>query len=86
MTRCAVKITRKYFVESLRIVPSKPGIPNCRVRRPARYSMTKNASRSSKSGGWCNYLEVGLGTPYHMLAMSQYKPPQVSCGARRYTI
>ena len=50
MTRCAVKITRKYFVESLRIVPSKPIIPNCLVHRPARYSMTENASKSSKSG------------------------------------
>ena len=49
-TKCAVKITRKYFVASLRIVPSRPGIPNRRVvHRAARWSIIKNASKSSKN-------------------------------------
>ena len=48
-TRCAVKITRKYFLASLRIVPSKPGTSNRRiVHRPGWCSRAKNASRSSK--------------------------------------
>lgn len=46
-TKCAVKITRKYFVASLTIVSSKPGRPNHRaVDRLAKYSIIKNASRS----------------------------------------
>ena len=50
-TKCAVKMTKKYFVASRRIVPSKPGTPNCRIiHRPGRCSITKNASKSSEKG------------------------------------
>jgi len=46
--RCAVKITRKYFVASFRIVPSKPGTPNRRtVHQPDKRSIAKKANKSS---------------------------------------
>ena len=50
-TKCAMKIIRKYFVASLRIVPSRPGTPNCwSVHLLARCSITKKATRSYKNG------------------------------------
>jgi hypothetical protein len=58
MTRakCAVKITRKYFVASFAIVSRRVGMPNCRiVERPAKYSIIKNARKSFK--GW---VECGV--------------------------
>ena len=48
-TKCAVKITRKYIVASLRIVPTKPGMLNRRLfHQSAACSITNNASKSSK--------------------------------------
>lgn len=48
-TKCAVKITRKYFVASLAIVSRRVGMPNRRiVERSARYIMIKNANKSFK--------------------------------------
>jgi len=42
---------RKYFVESLGIVPSNPRTPNRRIaHRPDMCNITKKASRSSKNG------------------------------------
>ena len=49
--KCAVNITRKYFVASFRIVPSKPGTPNRRiVHQSDRRSIAKNANKSSEKG------------------------------------
>ena len=49
--RWVEKITKKCTVASLAIVPSKLGIPNCRIlERLARKAIAENASESSESG------------------------------------
>jgi len=72
-TKCAVKMTKKYIVASLRIVPSKPGAPGSRriPHRAGRRSITKNTDKSSKKGiGVTVWRRGKFEKSYHMLAKS----------------
>ena len=53
-TKCVVKITRKYFVASLRITPNKPGTANCRIGHRQLAARAKLISDSSLSCIRCN--------------------------------
>ena len=82
-TRCAVKITKKYFVASLRIVPSNPGILNCWItRQRARRSIIRNASNSSENKVGAATRLSSLGAPYRTLVKSQHRRFHFSCGVR----
>ena len=80
-TKCAVKITRKYIVASLTTTPNKPGIPSRRIAdRPARYSIIKNASKSSgvgeaawEQGKFANILPYASEIPGYAISNPQWR-------------